>query len=64
MLMYTVQVAGFFSESRAGFNSNFVINKNYKWLAKDHMKPLLFLPITQFNLQVGTLTFFFILFFT
>lgn len=27
MLMYAVQVAGFFSESRAGFNSNFVINK-------------------------------------
>lgn len=29
-----------------------VIN-NYKWLAKDRMK-----AITQFNLQVGTLTFF------
>lgn len=37
VLMY--RFAGFFSESRAGFNSNFCLNKTIEWLAKDHMKP-------------------------
>lgn len=42
----------FFSFFLLDPENSFVIN-NYKWLAKDQMK-----AITQFNLQVGTLTFF------
>ncbi len=53
VLMYAVQVAGlFFFFFLLDPENSFVIN-NYKWLAKDQMK-----AITQFNLQVGTLTFF------
>lgn len=51
VLMFAVQVAGLFLFLLDPENS-FVIN-NYKRLAKDHMK-----AITQFNFQVGKLTFF------